>query len=153
MRVPFTDIRVEYMDTPERRVIDLRRDGIKDIPMLGRCSYSHARPDLPAHRHPGVIEVHYLDRGKQFFEVESQEYQLHGGDLFVTRPGELHSTGGRPVEPCVLYWMNLRVPKPGRDTVAASAAGNCSLLEALQSLPQRHFHAAARRSRVSSTSS
>ena len=139
MRVPFTDIRVEYMDTPERKVLDLRRDGIKEVPMLGWCNYSRARPDLPAHCHKGVIEVHYLDRGQQFFEVEGQEYHLHGGDLFVTRPGEVHSTGGRPVKPCVLYWLNLRVPKPGRTLLLLPPRETVSLLEALQSLPQRHF--------------
>ena len=72
MRVPFTDIRVEYMDTPERKVLDLRRDGIKEVPMLGWCNYSRARPDS-AHCHKGMIEVHFLDRGQQFFEVEGHD--------------------------------------------------------------------------------
>jgi mannose-6-phosphate isomerase-like protein (cupin superfamily) len=94
MRVPYTDIRVEYMDTPERKTFDLRRCGLREVSMLGWCCYSHARPDLPTHHHPGVVEIHYLDRGRQVFEVEGQEYELHGGDLFVTQPGEAHSTSG-----------------------------------------------------------
>ena len=70
MRVPHTSIRVEYMDTRERKVFDLRPDGVPEVPMLGWCHNSHARPDLPAHRHHEMLEIHFLDRGRQVFEVE-----------------------------------------------------------------------------------
>jgi len=139
MRVPFTDIRVEYMDTPERRVFDLRPDGVKEVPMLGWCGYSHARPDLPAHHHADMLEIHFLDRGRQVFEVEGQNYELHGGDVFVTQPGESHSTGGRPVEPCVLNWVIVRLPRSGQPLLMLPKEESAELVKALQSLPARHF--------------
>jgi uroporphyrinogen decarboxylase len=77
MHVPYIDIHVECGDTPERKVFDLRRDGLSDVPVLGLTSYSHARPDLPVHHHRGVFEIHFLDRGRQVFEVEGQRYELH----------------------------------------------------------------------------
>jgi AraC-like DNA-binding protein len=141
MRVPYTDIRVEYMDTPERKTFDLRPDGLREVPMLGWCSYSHARPDLPTHHHPGVIEMHFLDRGRQVSEVEGQDYELHGGDLFITQPGEAHSTGGKPVEPCVLYWLNVRLPRPGQQLLRLPLKETAALAEALRSLPARQFRA------------
>lgn len=141
MRVPYTDIRVEYMDTPERKTFDLRPDGLSEVPMLGWCSYSYARPDLPTHHHPGVVEIHFLDRGRQVFEVEGQKYELHGGDAFVTQPGEAHSTGGEPVEPCVLYWVNVRIPRPGRSLLLLPPQETAALVEALRSLPARQFRA------------
>ena len=45
--VPFMDIRTRYSDRPDRRVLDLRLDGLKEIPVLGWCSYSKARPICP----------------------------------------------------------------------------------------------------------
>jgi AraC-like DNA-binding protein len=139
MLAPFTTIRVEYMDTPERRVFDLRRDGLKDVSVLGRCCYSRARPDLPAHKHPGVVEIHFLERGHQAFEVEGRKYDLHGGDLFVTQPSESHSTGGMPVEPCVLYWVNLRIPKPGHSLLSLPPKETTAVVSALRLLPDRQF--------------
>ncbi len=49
------DIQALYMDAPHRRVVDLRRDGLAEVPMLGMYSYSRARPDLPVHRHEGGL--------------------------------------------------------------------------------------------------
>ena len=135
------DVRAEYMDTPRRRVLDLRREGLSEIPMLGWYSYSRARPDLPVHRHAGGLEVCYLERGNQVFEVSGQQYRLSGGDVFVTFPDEPHSTGGNPSEPGILYWINVRLPKRGNSLFALPRSESTSLVQALQGLPYRHFRA------------
>ncbi len=131
------------MDGPQRRVLDLRRDGLADVPMLGMYSYASARPDLPLHRHAGGWEICYLERGRQVFEVAGEAYRLRGGDVFVTLPDEPHSTGGRPAEPGVLYWINVRRPRPRRRLLGLPRAESDLLLELLERLPQRHFRAAA----------
>jgi AraC-like DNA-binding protein len=107
--------------------------------MLGWCSYSRTRPDLPTHRHRGAVEIHYLDRGRQVFEVEGEEYELHGGDMFFTWPGEAHSTGGRPVEPCTLYRANVRLPAREKPLLGLPQDESKELLAALHALPLRHF--------------
>jgi len=144
MRVPFTSIRAEYVDTPERRALDLRLDGLSDVPLLGWCRYSRARPDLPRHHHPGVLEVHLLQRGHVVFEVEGRPYMLHGGDAFVTQPGERHSTGGEPIAPCVLYWLNLRLPKRDSPLLDLPLEESAALIQALRSISQRQFRAGPR---------
>lgn len=135
------DIDAQYMDAPHRRVVDLRPDGLADVPMLGTYSYSRARPDLPVHRHAGGWEVCYLERGNQVFQVCDETYRLRGGDVFTTFPDEPHSTGGRPSEPGVLYWLNVRRPAPGQTLLGWPPAESQELLVALDTLPHRHFRA------------
>jgi AraC-like DNA-binding protein len=135
------DIEAQYMDAPHRRVVDLRPDGLADVPMLGTYSYSRARPDLPVHRHVGGWEICFLERGNQVFEVGHETYQLRGGDVFMTFPDEPHSTGGKPSEPGVLYWLNVRRPAEGRTLLGLPRAESQLLLGALDVLPHRHFRA------------
>jgi AraC-like DNA-binding protein len=141
MRVPYMDIVANYMDTPERRVLDLRPAGLAQVPMLGVYSYSHARPDLPVHHHTRGLEFCFLARGNQVFEVGGRLYPLRGGDLFVTLPDEPHSTGGAPSEPGVLYWLNLRLPSPSQRLLDLPRDESDSLVDSLLHLPERHFRA------------
>jgi AraC-like DNA-binding protein len=144
MRVPFMDIRADYMDTRQRRVLDLRPHGASEIPLLGWCAYSHARPDLPEHRHLGVMEITYVERGCQIFQVADQTYRIRGGEAFITFPDEPHSSGGHPVEPGLLYWLNLRLPLSGRGMLGLSQIEGAQLAKALRGLPRRHFRAGGR---------
>ncbi len=141
MRVPYMDIQANYVDTSHRRVLDLRPLGCAEIPMLGRYCYTQARPDLPLHRHQGGLEVCYLERGSQIFEVDRQPYHLRGGDLFVTFPDEPHSTGGNPSEPGVLYWLNVRLPKSNGHLLGLPRDESASLVDGLCHLPHRCFRA------------
>jgi AraC-like DNA-binding protein len=141
MRVPYMDIVARYMDTAERRVLDLRPAGLAEIPMLGTYCYSRARPDLPLHRHARGMEICFLHRGNQVFEVGGQVYRLRGGDVFVTFPDEPHSTGGAPSEPGVLYWLNLRLPERGRRLFDLPRRESDALVRSLLRLPERQFRA------------
>lgn len=135
------DVVARYMDTPERRVLDLRPVGIAHIPMLGVYNYSFARPDLPVHRHAGGMEICYLYRGNQIFEVGGRNYHLHGGEVFVTFPDEPHSTGGAPSEPGILYWINVRIPRRGQSLLGLPGRESDSVIQGLLHLPERHFQA------------
>lgn len=141
MRVPYMNIVARYMDTPERRVLDLRPAGLAHIPMLGVYSYSRARPDLPVHRHARGLEICFLYRGSQVFEVAGRVFHLRGGDVFITFPDEPHSTAGAPSEPGVLYWLNVRVPIRGRPLLDLPIDESNDLIQSLLELPERHFRA------------
>lgn len=56
----------------------------------------------------------------------------------MTLPNETHSTGNKPEERGVLYWMNLRLPQTGSFLELPSEDGS-ALARKLTSLPQRHF--------------
>jgi AraC-like DNA-binding protein len=142
MRVPTYNIK--YMDTPERKEFDLRRDGLREIPSLGWCGSLQTQPDRPLHHHFGALEIHFLERGHKFYKVGGRELELHGGDLFITLPSESHSTGGRPVESCAAYWVHVFLPKRGQSFLSLPPQEAAALAEALRSLPSRHFRASTR---------
>lgn len=141
MRVRYTNIVAQCMDTPQRRMFDLRQDGLPEIPLLGWQCYAKARPDLPLHRHSGCLEIHFLERGEQPFQIGDRLYRLRGGDLFVNLPDETHSTGGHPCGPGVMNCILVRLPKRGRGFLGLSANESRLLVDRLLKLPDRQFRA------------
>ncbi len=141
MRIRCTSIVAQYMDAPHRRMFDLRACGLPEIPLLGWQSYAKARPDLPLHRHPGCLEIHLCERGTQVFQVGDRRYCLNGGDLFLTLPNELHSTGGYPCGPGNIYCLLVKVPKPGGRLLGLSVGDTRSLLHPFLTAPDRQFGA------------
>ncbi|MCG2615875.1 AraC family transcriptional regulator [Terrimonas sp. NA20] len=94
----------------ERDIIDFRRSGWNDIMLLGKYNYKQAHEELPPHSHRQTLEICYCSKGEQIYEVNGTLYKIKGGDLFVTFPGEVHSTGKYPEEKGELYWMMIRIP-------------------------------------------
>jgi len=123
----------------ERRMLDLKVIGLAEVPVFGRYEYCSAHPGLVTHMHPHAVEICYLERGCQTYRTAGREYHLVGGDVFVTTPGEPHDTGGRVEERGILYWMNLKIPKPGGSILMLPARESESLVSQLSSLPHRHF--------------
>ncbi|MDL5055215.1 AraC family transcriptional regulator [Oscillatoria laete-virens NRMC-F 0139] len=97
-----------------RTVVDLRKHGIPEIPVVGHYEYRAAREALPDHNHPQAMEICYLAKGRQLYRMGHRDYLLKGGDIFVTLPGEEHSTGGAPEEKGSLYWMHILLPRGRR---------------------------------------
>jgi AraC-like DNA-binding protein len=93
-----------------RTIILLEKYDIEDAYLLGKYSYTHVQKKLESHLHDQMIEICYCDKGQQVYEVEGREYQVKGGEVFVTFPNELHSTDNHPEEKGVLYWLQVRIP-------------------------------------------
>jgi AraC-like DNA-binding protein len=140
-KVPYTDIVSKYTDTPHRKLLDLRPDGLAEFPVFGRISYPKARLDLPVHRHFGGMEVRFRDRGYQVFQVANETHRIQGGDMFITFPGEVHSTGGHPVEPGTMYWFLLKIPEKGQRMLGLPAKESAMVIDNLLNLPCRRFRA------------
>lgn len=126
----------------ERRVqldFDVRKTG--GVSHLGRLNYEKARHPLGSHRHHDAMEICYLARGRQTYVVNGTSFQLKPGDVFVTFPNEIHSSGGEPEEKSILYW--LVVDLEARDPLFLLPLVEARLLrDALASLNRRHFQAA-----------
>ena len=110
--------------------------GLPGALQLGRYNQTVAHAGLEDHRHEGAIEICLLLRGRQTYVVKGRAYELKGGDVFLTFPGEVHSTGRRPQEKGVLYWLILGLPPVGG---ALPGPGGAALARALRRLPRRHF--------------
>jgi len=117
-------------------ILPLEVPGLPGPLQLGRYNQTVAHAALDDHRHEGAIEICLLLRGRQTYVVHGRAYEMKGGDVFLTFPGEVHSTGARPQEKGVLYWLILGLPRPGG---ALPGPGGAALARALRTLPRRHF--------------
>lgn len=132
---------LDLVRTPEREILNL---SVMDLPgarVLGRYRYRTPHTPLPAHRHQGMIEICYLHRGHQVYELEGRRYALRGGDVLVTMPGEWHSTGPDPENRGVLYWLILQPARGRRSFLGLPQRDSTTLTRALRTLPSRHFRA------------
>ncbi len=123
----------------ERQILDFRPLGFRDVIVLGRYSYARAHVPLEDHNHGDMIEICFLESGQQTYVVGEETFDLTGGDLFVTFPGERHGSGNTPEGKGVLFWMLIHVPEGRGRFLALPAAETRTILQRLQHLPARHF--------------
>lgn len=86
------------------------------LALFGQYTNKTARTKLGRHHHGSCYEICYLESGMQPYyvypredspEQEAQLFRLYGGDIFITRPGEYHSTGPFQQQRGKLYWFQL----------------------------------------------
>jgi AraC-like DNA-binding protein len=141
MGASLKDLVAGYIDTPHRRLCDLREDGLAEVPRLGWYSYSSAQPGIPPHRHSRYLAIYFRDRGEQVFQIDDRLHHLTGGDLLVIAPGEAHSTAGCPCSPGIVYWLNVMVPARGHGFLGLSPADSHCLVRRFLELPDHQFKA------------
>jgi len=126
----------------DRRVIrNLTGIGLPEIPLFGAYKLASAELALPPHTHGEYIEIHYIKRGLQTFNLHDQLHTLRKNDLFITLPNEEHGTGASPLQRGTIYWLQLHAPKAAKSLVGLNPGMTGRLLEQLRSVPARHFHA------------
>ena len=79
--------------------------GVGGIELLGYQRFSSAQNRLPDHEHTHCLEICLLARGLQYFALGETPYWMRGGQVFLTFPGETHSTGDQPMERGELFWL------------------------------------------------
>jgi AraC-like DNA-binding protein len=127
----------------ERKIVDFRELGFRDVLALGRYSYAHAHEPLREHTHGEMFEICYLDEGTQEYEVEGRRFLLKGGDVFVTFPNEMHGSGSSPLSRGRLYWMLISVPSKRERFLNLSPREGQELVGGLLDIPYRHFKGGA----------
>lgn len=125
--------------TNERRNLDFRPLGLDDVPVLGRYSYTAAHEPLELRSHGNRLEIGYLESGQQTYEVEGEQIDLTGGDVFVIFPRERHSTGGLSQGRGVLFWTLVRVPARNQRFLSLPPKEGRLILDRLLHLPRRCF--------------
>ncbi|MDA3924809.1 MAG: AraC family transcriptional regulator [Kiritimatiellae bacterium] len=138
MTSAISNLNFEYMNTSERRVLNLENVGLPAIPMLGYCNYRHSRPDVPLHHHPGCIEIHLGIRNTLSFSIENRGWRLAPGDLFFTQPDEYHTVSKHP-KGLIMYWLILRVDLLGKTLLASQQGEAMALSQALTNITHHHF--------------
>ena len=136
LKLPF-----EYCDTPDLRVLDLSRDGIECIPVLGRTnlrSGGYGLTPSSEHMHEECIEISFCQRGELVFESMGMEYAFKPGMVFVSRPNEPHRLRVFP-KGLLMYWMFLRLPAKKDPILSFPRAESRWLVDSLLSMPNRLF--------------
>lgn len=128
----------EYVDTPERRVLNLEREGLPCIPALGYSHYKRCRTSVSEHTHPGCLEVTLCMRGSLVFECGGAAHHLLPGNVFITQPDEWHRLSTNP-KGLVMYWLFLRIEPAASTLLHLPAAESEALHDALSALPRRLF--------------
>jgi AraC-like DNA-binding protein len=124
--------------TPERSIINFEKFDLDGKVRLGRYSYKHVHGELETHSHDGMMEICYCDKGLQVYEVSGKEYQIRGGDVFITFPNELHGTAQHPEEKGALYWLIIMIPEKDR-FLHYDPKESAVFINELMAIPQRHF--------------
>lgn len=129
----------EYMNTSERRVLDLREVGLPWVPLLGYCNYRNTRPSVPEHHHPDSLEIHYCVRNTITFNFNERTWLLRPGDLLINMPNERHTVNEHP-KGLILYWLILQLELPQRNFLDQPVQEATALKQALLNMQHRHFH-------------
>lgn len=124
-----------------RLILDMHKLDIRVFEEFGRYNYDKAQSKLPLHVHGDTVEICYLSRGNQTYWVNDKTFRMRGGELFITYPNEIHSTGNYPEEKGVLYWFILKRPKAKVDYLGLSSFEAQNLFYRLEHLPHRLFSA------------
>lgn len=131
---PVINWKETYTDTKYRKVLTAEHLKIPGLMLFGREIRTAATASLPPHFHENCYELVYLTSGTSSFSVAGKTYNLSGGDVFLTQPDQVHSTGMIPVTISEMYWMQFSFSDCGHtfhlDDVAAAL-----LQEQLQHLP------------------
>ena len=150
MKRAISNLRFDYMNTSERRVLNLDSVGLPCVPMLGYCNYRNPRPDVPEHWHSGCIEVHYCVRNTLSFGFNGRTYRLAPGEVFVNLPGERHTVSVHP-KGLIVYWLILRLDTADAPFLQQPPHEASALRQALLHLPHRHFRGTERIKRLFQT--
>ena len=113
-------------------------EGIREISLWGTYRAKKAVPPLPVHAHEHM-EICFLKEGQQYYNIGGREYTLNAGDIFITWPGEGHSTGSHPQQRGTLYWMYLLLPKSTEPFLGIPAKEAKNLVFRLKNFPRRLF--------------
>lgn len=124
--------------TTERSIINFSKFNLDGKVRLGRYSYKHVHGELETHSHDGMMEICYCDKGMQVYEVAGKEYQIRGGDVFITFPNEPHGTAQHPEEKGTLYWLIVQIPEKER-FLHYGKEESAVFINELMGIKERHF--------------
>ncbi|MCG3148973.1 MAG: HTH-type transcriptional activator RhaS [Verrucomicrobiae bacterium] len=130
-------------------------DYVHDLSISGREIYAFGAPNIilmsrhdrmraghpmsPTTLAPGAMSLTFLIKGQQTIRVDEQEYCLRGGDVFLTFPNEIVSTGNSPQEKCLFYWIHVRIPSADEPPFGLYPEANRQLCQQLLQMRPRLF--------------
>lgn len=133
MTEPITE---EYWWGENRQVLTPEQHHIPGVQVFGHSLNVRAVSPLERHVHPGCLELVLLVRGNQSYTVDGRTYPLSGGNVFISFPGEEHSSGGEPQNVSEIYWIQLELAHT-ENFLHLDGEASGQLCRQLQSISQR----------------
>ena len=135
-KMPFESLPTYPVDS-EVTVVDLTKDGLPFIPILGDTHYSRPSGGTIPHVHPGMIEILFCRRGEELsFECAGEVVSFRVGEVFVAQPETPHFLRKYP-KGLAMYWLWFRIPRTGETVAGLSPAETRWLVARLRALPVR----------------
>ena len=134
---------IVYQDRPGRRVVDLRKEGIDCLPVLGLSDFHMIHPGTDFHVHPEGVEINLCIRGTLAFETTEETYPFLPGSIFVSTPSQPHRMRDNP-KGLLLYRVIFSPPKAGRRILGLLVRESEWLSRSLTHLPRRLFKSTRR---------
>ncbi|MDD4017638.1 MAG: AraC family transcriptional regulator [Kiritimatiellae bacterium] len=125
---------VIYSDTPERRVFDLSRSGLPEVPALGFSRYGHVIAPVAAHRHAACLEIGLCLRGALTLLNKGVEHSIMPGDLYLNKSADTHCLTAHP-KGTMIYWLLIRAPRNNQPFLRLAPAEARDLWTRLTRLP------------------
>ena len=116
--------------------------GLPEIQVFGHYETGKALAPIDIHTHEG-FEICYLEKGHQTYNVNNKDYLLKSGEIFLTKPGEIHSSGKQAQEKGQLYWIHVIPEIKGKSFLGLTREQGKLLLTETYKIKDRHFPASA----------
>ena len=118
-----------------RKILTPAETGIPALRLFGIYTGQQTLTSLEEHYHRDCIEIVFLLKGFQIYEVGREHFNLSGSNLFVAYPNEVHSSGSYPQSVCEMIWLQINLtdglPFFGLDSASADLLRN-----AIRALPR-----------------
>lgn len=125
---------------PNRIVYEGEDCLVPELFAIGKDRFFNAMPQgLSRHIHKGLYEICYIVQGQVRWWVEGVVYEVNRGDIFITRPDELHGGVDELMHPCDLYWLIIHIPEDHTPLTGLFLSETNQLVQDLQGIDCRVF--------------
>ena len=96
-----------YTDEKNRTILTEAQLQIPGLRMLGHHVSTNATESLSWHIHENAFEFSLPSKGAFSFSTAEGSFSFSGGQVFLSRPNEVHGTNEVPITVGELYWFQL----------------------------------------------
>lgn len=127
-----------FTQSEQQLILTNRELPIPGLRTFGLHNRRCASAALPPHYHENCIELTFVLQGSVLFYTGGTEYEIFGGDAFLTQPDVVHSTNEAPLSVCELFWVQLDTSDPDNFLYLAPPAAR-ALIDALHAVSEPHI--------------
>ena len=138
-KVPF-DWVDSYVDVPDMLVLTQKELPIPGVRTFGWRNRKKVSSALPPHFHKNCFELTFVFKGSVLFYTTDTQYEICGGEAFLTRPDVAHSTNNVPLSISEIFWIQLDGSDPSNFLFLSEDAAH-ALLGALYAADGPHIRA------------